>query len=107
MLPASPNAHAAVALVGVGAACGRVAFAQPFVQACLDMENIGEAVRYVPKVADVGRRGELWLLCGNPVEALEAGLKSKNVGLLDRLATRCTVPEVQARAAAALRTLTA
>jgi hypothetical protein len=70
------------------------------------MDNVAEGLRYVPKVADVGRRGELWLLCGNLTEALECGLKSKNIGLLDRL-TRCSVPEVQARAVAAMRSFTA
>ena len=78
---------------------------QPFVQACLDMGENEQAVRFIGKVVDVSKRSEYYLQVGNWKDALEAAVKSKNLDVLERIALRCPVAELQDRAGTARREL--
>ncbi len=72
---------------------------EPFVTVCLEKGNLKEADRYVPKVAEVGRRAELFVKTGNWAEATEAATQASDHRLLSTIATKCGDRQLQARIA--------
>ncbi|KAL3603671.1 hypothetical protein D5086_004530 [Populus alba] len=58
---------------------------RPFVEACIDAAEKGEALKYIPKLADPGERAEAYARIGMAKEAADAASQAKDGELLGRL----------------------
>ncbi|XP_059629226.1 protein VACUOLELESS1 [Cornus florida] len=58
---------------------------RPFVEACIDADEKGEALKYIPKLADPRERAEAYARIGMAKEAADAASQSKDGELLGRL----------------------
>ncbi|XP_057532014.1 protein VACUOLELESS1 [Amaranthus tricolor] len=58
---------------------------KPFVEACIDAEEKGEALKYIPKLTDLGERAEAYARIGMAKEAADAASQAKDSELLGRL----------------------
>ncbi|KAK6912435.1 Vps16, C-terminal [Dillenia turbinata] len=58
---------------------------RPFVEACIDAEEKGEALKYIPKLADPRERAESYARIGMAKEAADAASQAKDGELLGRL----------------------
>ncbi|KAG6783962.1 hypothetical protein POTOM_009644 [Populus tomentosa] len=58
---------------------------RPFVEACIDAAEKGEALKYIPKLADPRERAEAYARIGMAKEAADAASQAKDGELLGRL----------------------
>ncbi|KAJ4835771.1 vacuolar protein sorting-associated protein 16, partial [Turnera subulata] len=58
---------------------------RPFVEACIKEGEKGEALKYIPKLADPRERAEAFARIGMPKEAADAASQAKDGELLGRL----------------------
>ncbi|XP_057955473.1 protein VACUOLELESS1 [Malania oleifera] len=58
---------------------------RPFVEACIDADEKGEALKYIPKLADPRERAESYARIGMAKEAADAASQAKDGELLGRL----------------------
>ncbi|XP_039029185.1 protein VACUOLELESS1-like [Hibiscus syriacus] len=58
---------------------------RPFVEACVDADEKGEALKYIPKLADLRERAEAYARIGMAKEAADAASQAKDGELLGRL----------------------
>ncbi|CAN0909928.1 Protein VACUOLELESS1 [Linum grandiflorum] len=58
---------------------------RPFVEACIDADEKGEALKYIPKLADPRERAEAYARIGMAKEAADAASQAKDGELLGRL----------------------
>ncbi|KAA8526197.1 hypothetical protein F0562_008064 [Nyssa sinensis] len=58
---------------------------RPFVEACVDADEKGEALKYIPKLADPRERAEAYARIGMAKEAADAASQAKDGELLGRL----------------------
>eukprot|EP00257_Ricinus_communis_P020163 XP_015579335.1 protein VACUOLELESS1 isoform X1 [Ricinus communis] len=58
---------------------------RPFVEACIDADEKGEALKYIPKLADPRERAEAYARVGMAKEAADAASQAKDGELLGRL----------------------
>ncbi|CAL1353294.1 unnamed protein product [Linum trigynum] len=58
---------------------------RPFVEACIEADEKGEALKYIPKLADPGERAEAYARVGMAKEAADAASQAKDGELLGRL----------------------
>ncbi|CAN4104407.1 unnamed protein product [Withania somnifera] len=58
---------------------------RPFVEACVDADEKGEALKYIPKLTDPRERAEAYARIGMAKEAAEAASQAKDNELLGRL----------------------
>ncbi|CAN1255448.1 Protein VACUOLELESS1 [Linum perenne] len=58
---------------------------RPFVEACMDADEKGEALKYIPKLADPRERAEAYARIGMAKEAADAASQAKDGELLGRL----------------------
>ncbi|GLT74040.1 hypothetical protein SLA2020_458610 [Shorea laevis] len=58
---------------------------RPFVEACIDADEKGEALKYIPKLADPRERAEAFARIGLAKEAADAASQAKDGELLGRL----------------------
>ncbi|XP_059431265.1 protein VACUOLELESS1 [Corylus avellana] len=58
---------------------------RPFVEACIEADEKGEALKYIPKVADPRERAESYARIGMAKEAADAASQAKDGELLGRL----------------------
>ncbi|KHG27227.1 Vacuolar sorting-associated protein 16 [Gossypium arboreum] len=58
---------------------------RPFVEACIDADEKGEALKYIPKLADLRERAEAYARIGMAKEAADAASQAKDGELLGRL----------------------
>lgn len=58
---------------------------RPFVEACIDADEKGEALKYIPKLSDPRERAESYARIGMAKEAAEAASQAKDGELLGRL----------------------
>lgn len=58
---------------------------KPFVEACIDAGEKGEALKYIPKLADPRERAEAYARIGMAKEAADAASQAKDSELLGRL----------------------
>ncbi|XVF20922.1 hypothetical protein REPUB_Repub12eG0045500 [Reevesia pubescens] len=58
---------------------------RPFVEACIDADEKGEALKYIPKLADPRERAEAYAQIGMAKEAADAASQAKDGELLGRL----------------------
>ncbi|OMO95888.1 hypothetical protein CCACVL1_05201 [Corchorus capsularis] len=58
---------------------------RPFVEACIDAEEKGEALKYIPKLSDPRERAEAYARIGMAKEAADAASQAKDGELLGRL----------------------
>uniref|UniRef100_A0A803MTD0 Protein VACUOLELESS1 n=1 Tax=Chenopodium quinoa TaxID=63459 RepID=A0A803MTD0_CHEQI len=58
---------------------------KPFVEACIDADEKGEALKYIPKLIDLRERAEAYAQIGMAKEAADAASQSKDSELLGRL----------------------
>ncbi|XP_077252312.1 vacuoleless1 (VCL1) [Tasmannia lanceolata] len=58
---------------------------RPFVEACIDCDEKGEALKYIPKLADPRERAEAYARIGMAKEAADAASQAKDGELLGRL----------------------
>ncbi|KAK2984932.1 hypothetical protein RJ640_017740 [Escallonia rubra] len=58
---------------------------RPFVEACVDADERGEALKYIPKLADPRERAEAYARIGMAKEAADAASQAKDGELLGRL----------------------
>ncbi|XP_058101113.1 protein VACUOLELESS1 [Magnolia sinica] len=58
---------------------------RPFVEACIDADEKGEALKYIPKLADPRERAESFARIGMAKEAADAASQAKDGELLGRL----------------------
>ncbi|XP_021903569.1 protein VACUOLELESS1 isoform X2 [Carica papaya] len=58
---------------------------RPFVEACVDADEKGEALKYIPKLADPRERAEAYARIGMAKEAADAASQTKDSELLGRL----------------------
>ncbi|CAK9168385.1 unnamed protein product [Ilex paraguariensis] len=58
---------------------------RPFVEACVDADEKGEALKYIPKLADPRERAEAYAQIGMAKEAADAASQAKDGELLGRL----------------------
>ncbi|XP_015880079.3 protein VACUOLELESS1 [Ziziphus jujuba] len=58
---------------------------RPFVEACIDADEKGEALKYIPKLADPRERAESYARIGMVKEAADAASQAKDGELLGRL----------------------
>nr|BAJ33734.1 unnamed protein product [Eutrema halophilum] len=58
---------------------------RPFVEACIDADEKAEALKYIPKLSDLGERGEAYARIGMAKEAADAAAQANDGGeLLER-----------------------
>ncbi|KAB1223106.1 Protein VACUOLELESS1 [Morella rubra] len=57
----------------------------PFVEACIEADDKGEALKYIPKIADPRERAESYARIGMAKEAADAASQAKDGELLGRL----------------------
>ncbi|XP_057461359.1 protein VACUOLELESS1 [Actinidia eriantha] len=58
---------------------------RPFVEACIDADEKGEALKYIPKLADPREKAEAYARIGMAKEAADAASQAKDGELLGRL----------------------
>ncbi|XP_050227188.1 protein VACUOLELESS1 isoform X2 [Mercurialis annua] len=58
---------------------------RPFVEACTDADEKGEALKYIPKLSDLRERAEAYARIGMAKEAADAASQAKDGELLGRL----------------------
>ncbi|KAJ0053471.1 hypothetical protein Pint_01395 [Pistacia integerrima] len=58
---------------------------RPFVEACIDADEKGEALKYIPRLADPRERAEAYARIGMAKEAADAASQAKDGELLGRL----------------------
>ncbi|KNA23358.1 hypothetical protein SOVF_025500 [Spinacia oleracea] len=58
---------------------------KPFVEACVDADEKGEALKYIPKLVDLRERAEAYAQIGMAKEAADAASQAKDSELLGRL----------------------
>ncbi|GMP53908.1 hypothetical protein CsSME_00019228 [Camellia sinensis var. sinensis] len=58
---------------------------RPFVESCIDADEKGEALKYIPKLADPRERAEAYARIGMAKEAADAASQAKDGELLGRL----------------------
>ncbi|KAG5017440.1 hypothetical protein JHK85_023576 [Glycine max] len=58
---------------------------RPFVEACIEADEKGEAIKYIPKLADPRERAESYARIGMAKEAADAASQAKDGELLGRL----------------------
>ncbi|KAM7260084.1 hypothetical protein ACFE04_015825 [Oxalis oulophora] len=58
---------------------------KPFVEACIDADEKGEALKYIPKLADPREKAEAYARIGMAKEAADAASQAKDGELLERL----------------------
>lgn len=58
---------------------------RPFVEACIDADEKGEALKYIPKLSDPRERAEAYARIGMAKEAADAASQAKDGELLGRL----------------------
>ncbi|XP_027064710.1 protein VACUOLELESS1 [Coffea arabica] len=58
---------------------------RPFVEACIDADEKGEALKYIPKLSDPRERAEAYARIGMAKEAADAASQAKDNELLGRL----------------------
>lgn len=58
---------------------------RPFVEACIEADEKGEALKYIPKLADPRERAEAYARIGMAKEAADAASQAKDGELLGRL----------------------
>jgi len=65
---------------------------KPFFEECLARDNVGHAVRYIPRIADITERVEAYCRVGKFQEAIEEAFRDKNADLLDTIGHQTASP---------------